>query len=628
MKQTKRLLSFILAFVMLASCAVFTAQAADKNAPMYEIDFSYDVDAGTAKAVVSVKGGSFGVGRFGFTYNPDVLTLVNSADEGEEPTLADYVIGEDNDDYSIVTTEETNLASELIDTENGVILFAWYAKEDAYVNAAKAFMPIAQVSFECADSLKTNTSVIDALAIAPIDDDYDFGDLKGWTDAYVAVNAELAKKASPADNVTVGYEIKYPEKVPEEDLDVNAKADGTDITVKWDPVEIDPEDGKVVGYVVTVTDKDGNVVTDKDGNPLIIEVEDNGDGSSFSQVITSDNGIKKNEEYIINIQPVIDTDDDGVGDVYDKPATDSVTTKTKKPGGEVTGGGGTSTSGSGVSLTYTVLYLPGEGTIPEGQKFKYEVARNGYVSGSPAVIAPEGKVFAGWSVDGVTLISVQVYKITKDTTFKAIYVEKEEDTHRTFIVGYPGGEVRADNALTRAEAATIIARASGKFDEEKAYTEVYFNDVAADHWAFKYISFVYENGIVNGYEDKTFHPDSKITRAEFATIMQRYLGITLNEDASFADVAKDHWAVAYIGACKDAGLINGYEDGSFRPSNEITRAEAVKILNRAADRAPTATAIDAYIAEKGIPFEDLAKGAWYFYEIMEAAFPHLISYYH
>ncbi len=627
MKQTKRLLSFILAFVMLASCAVFTAQAADKNAPMYEIDFLYDVEAGTAKAVVSVKGGSFGVGRFGFTYNPDVLTPVSYADEGEEPTLADYVIGEDNDDYSIVATEETNLASELIDTENGAILFAWYAKEDAYVNAAKAFMPIASIDFECAESLKTNAHPTEAIAVAPVADDFDFSGLKGWSDAYVAVNSDLSKKVSPAENVSIIYDIKYPEKAPEDDLDVNAKADGTEITIKWDPVETDPDDGKVVGYVVTVTDKDGNVVTDKDGNPIVIVVEDNGDGSSFSQVITDDNGIKKNEEYVISIQPIIDTDNDGIGDVYDKPATDTVTTKVKKPGGDVTGGG-TSTSGSGVSLTYTVLYLPGEGTIPEGQKFKYEVARNGYVSGSPAVIAPEGKVFAGWSVDGVTLISVQVYKITKDTTFKAIYVEREEDTHSPFIVGYPGGEVRAENALTRAEAAAIIARASEGFDEEKAYTEVYFKDVAPDHWAYKYIAYVYENGIVNGYEDSTFHPDSKITRAEFATIMQRYLGITLNEDASFVDVAKDHWAVAYIGACKDAGLINGYEDGTFRPSNEITRAEAVKILNRATDRAPTATAIDAYIAEKGIPFEDLAKGVWYFYEIMEAAFPHLISYYH
>ena len=110
--------------------------------------------------------------------------------------------------------------------------------------------------------------------------------------------------------------------------------------------------------------------------------------------------------------------------------------------------------------------------------------------------------------------------------------------------------------------------------------------------------------------------------------MQRYLGIELNEDANFSDVSKDHWAVAYIGACKFAGLINGYENGEFRPSNEITRAEAVKILNRATDRAPTPTAIDSYVDEKGIPFEDLDSSKWYFYEIMEAAFPHLISYYH
>lgn len=621
MKQTKRLLSFILAFVMLASCAVFTAQAA--TTPKYDIDFVYDVDSETAKATISIKGDSYLVGRFGFGYNTEALTLATAdgdAYNSESDKMADVVIGASTDKYDIVATEETNLASELIDTDNGTVLFAWYAtnEKDALVNAKSAAV-LATVNFIVSDEIKNAENPADALLgvedlITPVTDDVIGEDAEGWENVYVASDDEAGKNVS--DSSDVAADVSASADISK--IKVAASADGTTINVNWKSVDNETEEADIAKYVVTVYDNDGNAVASTE----VEAIEDNLNSKDrYTAKFTKDDGIEKNTKYTIVVTPVTEAGNPG--------ASASASVKTGSSG-TTTGGslGGTTTSGSGVSLTYTVLYLPGEGTIPDGQKFKYEVARNGYVSGSPAVVAPEGKVFAGWSVDGVTLISVQVYKITKDTTFKAIYVEREEDTHRPFILGYPGGEVRAENALTRAEAAAIIARASEGFDEEKAYTEVYFKDVAPDHWAYKYIAYVYENGIVNGYEDSTFHPDSKITRAEFATIMQRYLGLTLNEDASFVDVAKDHWAVAYIGACKDAGLINGYEDGTFKPSNEITRAEAVKILNRATDRVPTATAIDAYIAEKGIPFEDLAKGVWYFYEIMEAAFPHLISYYH
>ncbi len=622
MKKTKRLLSLILSGTMLASTAVFTVNAKD-SAPEYAIDFVYDVDAKQATATISVSGGgTYGVGHFGFSYNAEALTLVKADGNEFDPAsdmMADVVVGYDaGTEYAVVTTEETSLVDDLIDVTNGDILFGWYVNhnivegvETGFFNGADGSKILATVNFKLADEIANSENPSDAiLEVEKLITVYDGEEVRpaGWDDIYVVSDPEFTQHVTKDSDIDISSSVSV--KMP----DITASASGTTINVSWKPSANEAE-LDIAYYDVVVYDKDGNVVATyvQDAGAEYLTA-----AKKYAIKFTNDDGIKGNKNYTVKAYPVTASGNSG-----------SSQTKTVRTGStpEIEGGGGSTSSGAGASLTYTVTYHAGEGTIPEGQKFKYTVNRNGYVGGSPAVIAPEGKIFAGWSVDGVTLISVEVYKITKNITFKAIYVEKEDDTHRPFILGYPGGIVAADASLTRAEAAAIIARASENFDSTKVYTSN-FTDVPADHWAANYIAFVYENNIVTGYEDNTYHPSSYITRAEFATIMQRYLGIALNEDAAFTDVGKDHWAVAYIGACKDAGLINGYENGEFRPSNEITRAEAVKILNRATDRSPNPTAINSYVNEKGIPFEDLDSNKWYFFEIMEAAFPHLVSYYH
>jgi len=613
-KKTKRLLSLILSGVLLGSTAVFTANAAN-DAPEYSINFYYDVDAREATAEITLAGGTYGMGRFGFTYNTEILTLVDSEGNAFDPAesfIANAILGVDEEEYTVTATEETNLTSALVNVDEGKVLSAWYADEANFIDASAEAKVIAVVNFKLSETVLEADNVADEIAshddLVGVYDEEIPDDVKGWSSPYEAVDEDFNKETGD-ENVVVNniFSAAAPE--------ITVRAAGTNVTTTWEPIPNESE-AKVVAYrFEIVDDEDGSSILD---DPYYITVEVGGEyfeDGKYSVKMTKDDGITRKHKYNITVTPITESGEKGLS------ATKSVTIKS------------TSSSDSGTSgvvggeLTYTVVYNAGEGTIPEGQKFKYNVTRNGYVTASPEVIAPEGKVFAGWSVDGTTLVSVEVYRITKDTTFTALYVENEADTHRPFILGYPGSIVKADAFLTRAEAAAIIARASGNFDSEKTYTSK-FSDVPEDHWAANYIAYVYENNIVLGYEDDTFHPSSNITRAEFATIMQRFLGIELNEDALFVDVAKDHWAVAYIGACKDAGLINGYENGEFRPANSITRAEAVKILNRATDRIPTADAIDAYIAEKGVPFEDLDADTWYFYEIMEAAFPHLISYYH
>lgn len=624
MKKTNKALSFILAAATVASCTAFSVAAEEtNNDASYSVDLVYNVDEAIATATISVSGGLYRIGRFGFNYDSEALVLLNSnnaAYNAATDKLADVVVGANvTDEYTVIATEETNLTSKLINSEDGTILFAWYADtrvdnatgtDIGYVNAGETAKEVATVKFALSDELKNSDNPAEEFlkienAITPATKDDVPDGVKGWDDVSYATEDTNGKTI--IDNIKINTSVT----VDMSGIKITATPDTDSITVSWQP--LDTENGKIGSYNLTVQDKNGTVLSKKEVQAPQEELDKNKCSFKF----TNADGIKPSTKYTITVTPVTPSGKLGTS------ASVSVTTKSV----DVSGGTHSSSTSGGASLTYTVKFVAGDGTIPEGQKFKYSVKRNGYVSGSPSVIPPEGKVFAGWSVDGETLVSIEVYKITKDVTFKAIYVENEEDTHRAFIVGNPNGKVEPGRALTRAEAATIIARASSDFDENTEYTSN-FTDVSYGSWYYNYISYVSQKGIVTGYANHTFAPDAKITRAEFATIMQRYINLELNEEATFSDIEKSYWAVSYIGACKAAGLIEGYEDGTFRPENDITRAEAVKILNRAADRAPTPKAIDTYINSKGIPFEDLQTSAWYFYEIMEAAFPHLISYYH
>jgi hypothetical protein len=91
-------------------------------------------------------------------------------------------------------------------------------------------------------------------------------------------------------------------------------------------------------------------------------------------------------------------------------------------------------------------------------------------------------------------------------------------------------------------------------------------------------------GIINGYPDGTFKPDNLVTRAEFAKMIVCMLGLDAaaksleGEAVPFADVDADHWAAGFINVAQMMGIVNGYEDGTFRPEGNITYAEALKMV--------------------------------------------------
>ena len=196
--------------------------------------------------------------------------------------------------------------------------------------------------------------------------------------------------------------------------------------------------------------------------------------------------------------------------------------------------------------------------------------------------------------------------------------------HFAYIVGYGNGEVRPQNSITRAEVAAIFFRLLEDDVRDANYTrQNKFTDVSNDAWYCSAVSTLSAMGIISGYPDATFRPNASITRAEFAAIATRF---DVNGDktpASFNDIA-NHWAKDEIAVAANNGWVNGYEDGSFRPQNKITRAETMSLVNRVLNRKPE-TAED--LLENMTKWTDNADtNAWYYLAVQEATNSHYYEY--
>jgi|GEM_PF-4047028 len=153
------------------------------------------------------------------------------------------------------------------------------------------------------------------------------------------------------------------------------------------------------------------------------------------------------------------------------------------------------------------------------------------------------------------------------------------DSHIKYLNGYPDGSVRPDNALIRAEVASIFYNL---LDESYKSGDVpsNFSDVSSDSWYGPAVNTLADMGYIEGYDDGTFRPNNTITRTEFVAIASRFVDLTSSEVTNtFSDVESNYWAVGYINTAYNSGWINGYEDGTFSPEKSISRAEAVKIVN-------------------------------------------------
>jgi len=201
--------------------------------------------------------------------------------------------------------------------------------------------------------------------------------------------------------------------------------------------------------------------------------------------------------------------------------------------------------------------------------------------------------------------------------------ELERDRHPVYLQGFPDGSVRADDDITRAQAAAIFFRLlcptyhTGKNDPVPNA----FGDVADDAWFTHYVNYLAYVGVLRGFPDGTFRPDAPILREEFAAIITRFNHPAISlvpVNPWFSDVPDDMWSKEYIyfGARRD--WLRGFPDGTFRPEEPITRGEAATVVNRMLERAID----EAALAVVGNPFSDITPDHWAFREIIEASIYH------
>ena len=194
------------------------------------------------------------------------------------------------------------------------------------------------------------------------------------------------------------------------------------------------------------------------------------------------------------------------------------------------------------------------------------------------------------------------------------------DDHYAYIVGYPDSTVRPQNGITRAEVATIFFRLlTDETRNANSTKSNSYSDVAAGAWYNHAVSTLSAMGIVKGDSQGKFNPNAPITRAEFAAIAARFDDKANTTAVDFSDIAS-HWAKDEISAAANNGWINGYTDGTFRPNNKITRAEAMTLVNRVLKRLPE-TAKDLH--NDMIKWSDNSDtSAWYYLAVQEATNSH------
>ena len=160
------------------------------------------------------------------------------------------------------------------------------------------------------------------------------------------------------------------------------------------------------------------------------------------------------------------------------------------------------------------------------------------------------------------------------------------DDHFAYIKGYPDGTVRPEASLTRAEAAAILYRVMEKSCVERFHAESSsFRDVPDGKWYTTYVATLEKAGVIVDSKDGNFRPNDAITRAELASMLAQFANVTGGTN-TFSDVSATHWAADYIAAAVRSGWIQGYPDGTFRPEQTIKRAEMTAMVNRALGRDP------------------------------------------
>lgn len=415
-------------------------------------------------------------------------------------------------------------------------------------------------------------------------------------------NTGAADNAKAEDNVTVKKDNGaapspkkdkgYVEAVTGNKINL-PKADKTkDVTVVTGPVNVYP-DGTVVvpeGSKVTMPDgseKDGPVVINPDGTIIKPDGSNNGNNNN----------------------------------------------------GGNSGNHGSSSGGSSTT-TYTIKATAGNGgsispkgnvsVVRSSDKLFTFTADAGYEVASVLVDGKDiGKVssYNFTNVRAAHTIEVKFKKIgavdpkpntVADPKETGVAGKLETDKHDAYMKGYANGTFGPNANMTRAEAAQMFYNL---LLNKQTVADAGFTDVAADRWYADAVNTLAFMGIINGVGNNQFAPSRTISRAEFAAIATRFAKANSNGSLAFTDVKRSDWFYNSVLTAVNYGWIGGYSNGTFKPNNNITRAEVVSIVNKMLARSADKTFINSN-ASSIKSFTDVSKSFWGFYEVTEATNGH------
>ena len=470
----------------------------------------------------------------------------------------------------------------------------------------------------------------------------------------------------------MGWDPELPEKMPANDLTVNAiwepnkysvtfKADadddGTTITDKYGTL-VTPPDAPTKDNLTFVEWSEPNPIYMPDNNPTITAkwkpnptpsdetAPDKKDGKISGLTDEMEYSTDGGETWIPVPEGATEVTNLAPGEYQVRFAeegpykSDQIVTVTIQPGAEQGGGNNGGNDGGNTGTKYPVnvtestngTVTPDKDKAAPNSKVTLTVTPDeGYEADKVTVTDKDGKVIpVTKNDDGTYSFQMPKSPVNVSVTYKEAKkapASPEQtgvadwlitDEHPAFFSGYEDGSIRPEGNITRAEVAMIFYRLLKNQDVE---ITVSFPDVNDGDWYAAAVNTLASLKIITGYEDGTFAPDKQISRAEFSAIATRFAKATGGKQ-TFADVEAGYWAEDNIATAYDYGWIEGKGHNMFAPLDKITRAEAAAIINRMLNRA----ADEAYVSANGdklIQFPDLQDSSkWYYLDMVEATNEH------
>ncbi|MFF2158146.1 cadherin-like beta sandwich domain-containing protein [Paenibacillus chitinolyticus] len=271
-------------------------------------------------------------------------------------------------------------------------------------------------------------------------------------------------------------------------------------------------------------------------------------------------------------------------------------------------------AGTPVSLPELAQMLPGQNKNAQTTSSDGRYGWLVYPDGAYYLIAEKDgyETYDSRSDRGGGIVAKDFTSLKLDIALKPSVTYHE---HKPYMEGYPDGTFQPGKEISRAELAAILARLFA--NETSAAVQNPFTDVPVTHWASQYVTAVFGGKLMDGYPDGKFNPERILTRAEMATILVKLKQLPAVQGASaFTDV-QGHWAAENIRKAEKAGLLTGFEDGTFRPDQALTRAQAVVIFNKLLGRQPQSV-------PAGIPqaWSDVPASFWGYKDVTEASVYH------